>query len=153
MELEFIVLATFTADDLCSPKPMAARTNYASNQSEALSPRRSPKENLSKSFIIRRRPISNNEENTFLQSQVFHYDPPSAKHTHRQAFQRNAHDDDETSEKERKSRSLPRNTLNIQSPPENGNHVNSFVSELFSTGRVFASRIWIALACRHSSCK
>ena len=133
---------------------MAARTNYVSNQNETSSPRHSSKENPSKSFVIRRRPISNNEENTFLQSQVFHYDPPSGKHPHRQILQRNVcDDDDETNEKNHRTRSLPRNTLNIQSPPENGNHVSSLASELLSTENIYASRSWTTSACRRSNYK
>jgi hypothetical protein len=86
----FFVLATFTADRLSSPKPVHLRS----------------KENLSKSFVIRRRPLSNDNEPNLLKSQVFNYNQQNT-------FDLDDDDDDE-SEDERRTNDLSKTIFNIQ---------------------------------------
>jgi hypothetical protein len=93
--ISFFYLATFTADRLSSPKPIHVRTKHHSNSSN---------ENLHKSFVIRRRPISNTNESNLLQSQLFNYD---------QQLQQNTYDEDD-SEDERETNDLSTTILNIQ---------------------------------------
>ena len=73
----------------------------------------SSKENLSKSFIIRRRPISNNNETNLLKSQLFNYE---------QQFQPNTFDEDD-SEDERETNDLSIPIFNFQPSVYSTTHV------------------------------
>jgi hypothetical protein len=75
---------------LSSPKPVHLRS----------------KENLSKSFVIRRRPISNDNENNLIQSQLFNY--------HQQDTFDIDDDDDDESEDEEQTNELSKTIFNIQ---------------------------------------
>jgi hypothetical protein len=104
--ISFFYLATFTADRLSSPKPIHVRTKQLSDEYEISTNhhRNSSNENLHKSFVIRRRPISNTNESNLLQSQLFNYD---------QQLQQNTYDEDD-SEDERETNDLSTTILNIQ---------------------------------------
>jgi hypothetical protein len=85
------LLATFTAERLSSPKPGHLRS----------------KDNLSKSFVIRRRPIANDNEPSLIQSQLFNY--------HQQnTFDLDDDDDDEDSGSEQQVNELSKTIFNIQ---------------------------------------
>ncbi|CAF4541989.1 unnamed protein product [Rotaria socialis] len=83
---------TYNGKRLSSPKIVHSRPKPLSDEYEITSNhhRNSTKDHLSKSFIIRRRPISNDDENSLLKSQLFNYD----QHLHQEQFNDNDNDDD-----------------------------------------------------------
>jgi hypothetical protein len=93
----FFILATFTADRLSSPKPVHLRS----------------KESLSKSFVIRRRPISNDNETNLTPSQSFNYNQQNT-------FDIDDDDDDDDddndndSEDDQQTNDLSKTIFNIQ---------------------------------------
>ncbi|CAF1498891.1 unnamed protein product [Rotaria sp. Silwood1] len=96
----------FSGKRISPPKPVHLRTKPLSNEYEISSNhhRNSTKENLSKSFIIRRRPISNDNEDSLIKSQLFNYD---------QQLQQTTFDDDD-SENEQQTNNLSTTIFNIE---------------------------------------
>jgi hypothetical protein len=105
-------LATFTAERLSSPKSIRLCTKQLTDEYEISSNhhRKSSKENLSKSFIIRRRPISIDNKNTLIQSQLFNYDQPSSM----EQYEQDTFEDDDDSEDEEEINDLSTTIFNIQ---------------------------------------
>ncbi len=91
--MSFFVLATFSAERLSSPKPVHLHS----------------KDNLSKSFVIRRRPISNDNEPSLIQSQLFNYDQQNTFD-----IDDDDDDDDDESEDEQQTNELSKTIFNIQ---------------------------------------
>ncbi|CAF2208121.1 unnamed protein product [Rotaria magnacalcarata] len=103
---------TYNGKRLSSPKIVHSRPKPLSDEYEITSNhhRNSTKDNLSKSFIIRRRPISNNNENSLIKSQLFNYD----QHLHQEQFNDDDDDDDDDSENEQQTTDHSATILNIQ---------------------------------------
>ena len=90
-------LATITVKRSLSPKPVHFRSKIISNKYET-SPnhhRQSTKENNSKSFVIRRRPVLNDKDDNFIKSQLFNYDQQSLIDQYQELQQNTFHDDDD----------------------------------------------------------
>ncbi len=77
---------------MSSPKPVHLRS----------------KENLSKSFVIRRRPIPNDNETNLIQSQLFNYNQQNTFDID------DDEDDDDDSEDEQQTNDLSKTIFNIQ---------------------------------------
>lgn len=168
-------LATFTSGNVSSPKSSQSRSKTVSDSYEITSNqhRRSSKENLSKSFIIRRRPLTTDQESNLIQSQVFKYKQPSSLDHYPQYRQDTYdvdedHDDEEedddeddddddtsTSDKERQTKDLSATISNIRPSAyySSATQVWPLVSLLSREMIHFLLRIWIISIFKHSSYK